>query len=105
MAAAYGILLPNLLDRDETSFYATVQWYVAHASIPVLGHVGVSYEAQQGPVYYVLGAVPEWLFRPLGSETALHAVRALGVPLLVAMVILAYALARRLCPDDSVMPP
>lgn len=103
-ATAYGILLPNLLDRDEASFFATVQWYAAHAWMPVLGHTGVSYEAQQGPGYYIPAAAIEWLFRPLGAETAFHAVRLLGVPLLVGIVILAYLLAARLCPDNRSVP-
>jgi hypothetical protein len=78
LAAVYGIALPNLLDRDEASFYATVQWYATHGSIPVLGHVGVSYEAQQGPGYYVPAAVLQWASQPLGTETAFHVVRAMG---------------------------
>lgn len=104
MALASGVFTPDLLDRDEASYYATVQWYAAHASMPVIGHVGVSYEAQMGPGYYVPAAVVERLLRPLGSEAAFHSVRALGVPLLVVTVILAYLLAGRLWPESRAVP-
>lgn len=104
MAAVYGALLPNLLGRDERSYYKTVLWYAMHASMPVLGHVGVSYEAQQGPGYYAPAALIQWIFRPFGTETAFHFVRALGVPLLVAIVVLAYRLAERLCPSSRSVP-
>jgi hypothetical protein len=104
MAAAYGIFLPNLLDRDESSFYHTVRWYEVHTSMPVLGHVGVSYEAQHGPVYFVPAAAVDSLFRPLGPDVAFHAVRALGFPLLIVIVILAYLLAARLSPGSETVP-
>jgi hypothetical protein len=104
LSAAYGVFLPNLIDRDEASFFSTVHWYATHASMPVLGHAGVSYEAQQGPLYFVPAAVIDRVLQPMGAEVAFHAVRALGIPLLVVIVVLAYLLAARLCPDNRAVP-
>jgi 4-amino-4-deoxy-L-arabinose transferase-like glycosyltransferase len=64
------------------------------------GLPGVSYEAFQPPLYYVLAA-PVFLAVP-DHEVKLHALRALGVALLLVAVGLAWLLTRRLVPADPV---
>lgn len=62
------------------------------------GAVAESYEGVQGPVYYLLMALPYRLARPFGLLTSVYAVRAASVLLSLVAVPVAYALARELFP-------
>lgn len=85
---------------DEPSHFATVMQYADHwGRLPILGHPGVSYEAQNGPVYYLLAAallVP--LRAVLGLHGAFYALRALLLSLGIVEVWLAWAVVRRMAP-------
>lgn len=86
---------------DEPSHFATVVQYADHwGHLPILGRRGVTYEAQQGPVYYVVAAA---LFLPLravlGLHRAFYALRAMLLAVAVAEVWLAWAVVRRMAPQ------
>ena len=76
----YAFVTPAGLPYDEPSHWATVQYYVDHGRMPVLGDAGVSYEAQMGPVAYVADAVIVRIADALGlgAETAFRLVRLFG---------------------------
>ena len=61
VSAALGVLylvaMPPGLPYDEPSHWLNVQYYLEHRRLPVVGDPGVTYEAQMGPVAYVLLAV------------------------------------------------
>jgi D-alanyl-D-alanine carboxypeptidase (penicillin-binding protein 5/6) len=101
LGALHAALIPRFLGLDEFSYYATVKYYAAHHAMPVLGHPGVSYEAQMGPGYYVPTALIYRLFAPLGGGTAFYAVRAFNVALLPVLTLLAFGLGRQIRPDDD----
>jgi 4-amino-4-deoxy-L-arabinose transferase-like glycosyltransferase len=100
-AAVLGALfawrvLPGL-PYDEPSHWSVVRLMGARHELLTLGDPGVSYEAQQGPVAYVLAAILAGIVRLFGGgdDAAFHAVRVLGgVELLAAVAVAARLLAR-----------
>ena len=96
----YAFVTPAGLPYDEPSHWATVQYYVDHGRMPVLGDEGVSYEAQMGPVAYVADAVIVRVADALGlgAETAFRLVRLFGVLQLAALVVVLGALMARVSP-------
>ena len=62
------------------------------------GAMAQSYEGAQGPLYYLLMAVPYRLSRHFGVLASLYGVRAATVVLSLVAVPIAYALARELFP-------
>jgi D-alanyl-D-alanine carboxypeptidase (penicillin-binding protein 5/6) len=101
IGAFYVWIVPPGLPYDEPSHWATVLYYANHARLPVLGDPGVTYEAEQGPVAYVIDAVADRAVRGLGFSTnvAFRVVRLIGLlELLIAAVLIA-ALVRRTVPS------
>jgi D-alanyl-D-alanine carboxypeptidase (penicillin-binding protein 5/6) len=86
------------LPYDEPSHWSTVLYYANHQRMPVLGDPGVTYEAQMGPVAYVVDAFAVHLARAAGlsASTAFHLVRVIGAAELCAAVILVARLTTRL---------
>ncbi len=66
--------------------------------MPVLGHPGVEYEAQQGPVAYVVSALLESVVHGItgSASAAFYSVRLLGGVEFGATAVLAWRLLRRL---------
>ncbi len=52
----FALRVPAGLPYDEPSYWATTQYYALHHRMPVLGHPGVTYEAQHPPLGFVLAA-------------------------------------------------
>jgi hypothetical protein len=101
LGASIGVIYVWLvqpgLPYDEPSHWSTVLYYANHAQLPVLGHSGVTYEAQQGPLAYTLDALLVTLARDLGGSlhTCFRLVRLLGLAELAATVPLIAAITRR----------
>ena len=89
------------LPYDEPSHWSNVLFYADHGTLPILGHATVTYEAQQGPLAYVLDAIIVYMARSAGASasTAFHAIRLLGVLELAGLVLVIVALIRRLIPS------
>ena len=103
VGAVYVWVVSPGLPADEPSHWSTVLYYVYHERMPVLGDPGVSYEAQMGPVAYVLDGTLVRASRGIGLSLALsfRLVRLLGVVELSAMVLVVLALTKRLVPTSS----
>lgn len=101
LGAAYVWVVQPGLPYDEPSHWSTVLYFANHARLPVLGHPGVSYEAQQGPLAYTIDALLVTLARDLGAslDATFRLVRLLGVLELAAAVPLVAAIVRRLTAD------
>jgi uncharacterized membrane protein len=99
VALAYVGLVPAGQPYDEPAHWSNVQYYADHARMPELGTPGVSYEAQQGPVFYALAAV---IARPteaiFSEKAAFYAVRVADALLVGVAVLLTYVLAMSLMP-------
>jgi 4-amino-4-deoxy-L-arabinose transferase-like glycosyltransferase len=106
-AAALGFLLvflvPPNLPYDEPSHVNIVHYYAEHLQMPILGQPGVSYEGQNGPVYYSLAGLALRLTGTAVSSVSLHVVRSLGIPLLLAETLLTYMLARAVAPRSRLL--
>src|SRR5580704_6713329 len=98
VGAVYVWVVSPGLPYDEPSHWSTVLFYADHWSLPVLGHPGVTYEAQMGPVAYVVDAIVVRSARTVGLsvDTAFRLVRLLGVVELAGAVLLVAALTKRL---------
>ncbi len=97
LGAAYIAAMPAGLPYDEPSHWFNVQFYLDHHRMPVVGEAGVTYEAQMGPVAYVLAAL---VAAPFGSaETGFYAARVLGLLQLVALVAVVWRLTRKAMPE------
>ena len=98
LGLAYAFVVPAGLPYDEPSHWATVVYYAKHWSMPVLGHPGVTYEAQMGPVAYYVDAVLVHAVSCVGGgqSAQLHAVRVLGVMELAALVFVLMTMLRQL---------
>ena len=55
--AAYVVFMPPGLPYDEPAHWLNVLWWLDHWAMPTIGDPGTSYEAQMGPVAYVVYAV------------------------------------------------
>jgi 4-amino-4-deoxy-L-arabinose transferase-like glycosyltransferase len=98
MGSIYAWVVKPGLPYDEPSHWSTVLFYVHHGRMPVLGRPGVTYEAQMGPVAYVVDAVIVRVSEAAGASqnTAFHLVRFAGVAELALAVAVLCALTRRL---------
>jgi 4-amino-4-deoxy-L-arabinose transferase-like glycosyltransferase len=98
LGAAYAWIVNPGLPYDEPSHWSTVLYYADHQQLPVLGDPGVTYEAQMGPVAYVIDAFVVHLARNAGlsASAAFHLVRLVGAAELCAAVVLVGMLMRRL---------
>jgi D-alanyl-D-alanine carboxypeptidase (penicillin-binding protein 5/6) len=98
LGSLYAWVVKPGLPYDEPSHWSTVLFYVHHQRLPVLGRPGVTYEAQMGPVAYVVGAIVVRLSEAAGASenTAFHLVRLAGVAELALAVAVLAALTRRL---------
>jgi 4-amino-4-deoxy-L-arabinose transferase-like glycosyltransferase len=99
VALIYVGLVPAGQPYDEPAHWSNVQYYAHQERMPELGKLGVSYEAQMGPIYYALAAA---IARPtealFNEEAAFYAVRVAGVFLVGAAVLLTFALSISLMP-------
>jgi hypothetical protein len=86
LAIVYSVAVPQGLPYDEPAHWANVTFIAEHWRLPVLGDPGTSYEAQMGPVVYVLDAL---LLKAAGflglAASAPWVVRFSGLALLGAM--------------------
>ncbi|WP_084040039.1 glycosyltransferase 87 family protein [Demequina sp. NBRC 110053] len=99
IAVAMIVVMPPGLPYDEPAHWANVTFLLDHGRMPRIGEPGSSYEAQMGPVAYVLYAVVAAPFHLGGSdEAAFYAARALGAVQLVALAVAIGMVARRLLP-------
>jgi 4-amino-4-deoxy-L-arabinose transferase-like glycosyltransferase len=98
LGVAYVWVVRPGLPYDEPSHWSTVLYYANHHRMPVLGDPGVTYEAQMGPVSYVVDACVVVLARAVGlsTATAFHLVRLIGLLEFCAAVVLVGMLMRRL---------
>ena len=94
---AYLLVMPPGLPYDEPSHWFNVEFYLDHRKMPVIDEGGATYEAQMGPIAYVLAALVAAPFD--STETAFYAVRALGVVQLLALVLVARRLTLKTFPD------
>jgi hypothetical protein len=98
LGVVYTAVVPRGLPYDEPSHWANVLFYVRNLSIPRLGDAGVTYEAQMGPVAYVLDAVVAAPLRLLSDPAALYGVRILGVLEHMVLTWLVWRLVGRALP-------
>jgi 4-amino-4-deoxy-L-arabinose transferase-like glycosyltransferase len=102
IGTTYAWVVQPGLPYDEPSHWATVLFYADHGGMPVLGKTGVTYEAQMGPVAYIVDAIIVRAARATGAslDTTFHLVRLVGVVAFAFAVALVGAITRRLC-DQS----
>jgi 4-amino-4-deoxy-L-arabinose transferase-like glycosyltransferase len=99
LGAVYAWVVPPGIPYDEPSHWSTVLYYADHGQMPVLGDPGVAYEAQMGPVAYVVDALVVHVGRAAGFSASgtFHLVRLVGaLELCVGVVLLATLIARLL---------
>lgn len=96
LGALYAFLIEPGLPSDEPAHWLTVLYYAEHWSIPVMGHPGVTYEAQQGPVTYLVDAVFYRIGRAAGLSLigGLRLVRLVSVAELTGAALLLRSLFR-----------
>ena len=75
LGAAAALMVPAGLPYDEPSHWSTVKYFAEHWTLPVLGAPGVTYEGQQTPLYYLMGAA----LAGVTADSAFMAVRLFGV--------------------------
>jgi hypothetical protein len=98
LGAIYAWVVQPGLPYDEPSHWATVLFYADNTTLPVLGDEGVTYEAQMGPVAYVLDATVVRVARAadLSVAATFHLVRLVGAAEFAVAVVLVGRLAKRL---------
>ena len=102
LGAIYAWIVNPGLPYDEPSHWSTVLYYANHHQLPVLGDPGVTYEAQMGPVAYVIDAAVVRLARATGlsAATTFHVVRLVGAVEFCAAVALLALMMRRFFPES-----
>lgn len=102
-ATGYAFLVPPGLPYDEPSHWAYVLHLVQQGDLPVLGVDAVGYEAQMGPIAYVLDAlvVKAWLLVGGTVDSALYVVRLSGLLPLVALAIGVWRVVGGALPDAN----
>lgn len=95
LAGLFVLVVPAGVPYDEPSHWANVVYYLNQKRMPRLGEAGVSYEAQMGPVAYVLDALVAAPLWPISTEAAFYAVRAFGVVQHLLLTVLIWRLADR----------
>ena len=105
-AAGIGVLfaiqVPLGLPYDEPSHWATVLFYATSGRMPELGEPGATYEAQMGPVYYVLASVVVRLTPSSDPVVQAQVLRLIGVALMPVLVLMTARIARQLNPRPVV---
>lgn len=94
---AFALVTPAGLPYDEPSHWNTVRYIAANWRLPVLGEPGVTYEAQQTPLYYMMAAPLSLL------PNGFLAVRLFGVVGHGLVTFLTWLLVRRILPEASVV--
>jgi 4-amino-4-deoxy-L-arabinose transferase-like glycosyltransferase len=105
VGVAYAFYLPSYSAPDEAAHAAYVS-ALAQGHLPVLPTqrrvdvaAGVTYEAFHPPIYYLTATPLYWATR--GEEVrGLRSLRLFNVALFLIVVVLVYALARALLPDE-----
>jgi D-alanyl-D-alanine carboxypeptidase (penicillin-binding protein 5/6) len=93
----FALVTPPGLPYDEPSHFGTVQHYAEHHSMPEMGDDGVTYEAQNGPVYYATAAVSYRVADAVGSRSfAFDVTRVAGAIAWGATLWLTYVCVSRL---------
>lgn len=92
---AFAVVMPAGLPYDEPSHWNTVRYIAANWRLPVLGDPGVTYEAQQAPLYYLMAAPISLL--PNGFLL----VRLFGVVGHGLVVLLTWLIVRRVLPEAA----
>jgi D-alanyl-D-alanine carboxypeptidase (penicillin-binding protein 5/6) len=93
----FAALVPPGLPYDEPSHFGTVEQYAQRRALPVMGDPGVTYEAQNGPVYYASSAaVYEVADGVAGRDAGFYVVRLATLPVWLATLGFTYVLLRRL---------
>lgn len=95
LASSFVFIVPPGVPYDEPSHWANVVYYLTEQRMPRLGEPGVSYEAQMGPVAYVLDALVAAPLWPVSHEAAFYAVRAFGAVQHLLLTVLIWRLAGR----------
>ena len=100
VGVVYAVAVPAGLPYDEPSHWANVAFLMDHGRLYDLRSVGVSYEAQQGPLAYLAYAAPAGLARTIGlSPGSVFTVsRVVGLALLAALVVVIHGLLRQVVP-------
>lgn len=105
VATAIGVLfavrVPLGLPYDEPSHWGTVLFYATNGRMPEIGEPGSSYEAQMGPVYYVLAAAVVRLTPSSEPATQAYVLRLVGVALMPVLVVLTARIGRLLSPRPA----
>jgi Dolichyl-phosphate-mannose-protein mannosyltransferase len=97
LGVAFALRIPHGLPYDEPSYWNVTSFYAQFHRLPVLGHPGVSYEAQHPPLAFVFGAVGRNLGTLFGSaqNAGFTFTRVVGgIELLLAIVVLDRILRR-----------
>ena len=97
LGIVFALRIPHGLPYDEPSYWNVTSFYARFHRMPVLGHPGVTYEAQHPPLAFVFGAVGRNLGTLFGSgrDAGLTATRVVGgIELLLAVVVLERILRR-----------
>jgi hypothetical protein len=100
LGVIYIAVMPPGLPYDEPSHWLNVQFYLEHRRMPVIGEPGVTYEAQMGPVAYVVSAIAAAPWWQASHEAAFYAIRTLGLLELIALVTLVWRLTRKALPGQ-----
>lgn len=98
LGGLYVALVPPGLPYDEPAHWGNAVFYLDQQRMPVLGEPSATYEAQHGPVAYLLYALAAWPFRYLGDGAAFYAARAVLFTAHIVLVCLTWTLIRRLVP-------
>ena len=98
-ALFFVVVVPPGLPYDEPAHWANVLHIVNHGSLPKLGDKDVSYEAQMGPVAYLLDALVAVPLMFFGQEPAFYGVRMLGVFEHLLLVALLFKLLSQITPS------
>lgn len=104
VGVAFVIVVPPGLPYDEPSHWENVLYYAQHGRMPRIGDPAVSYEAQMGPLAYVVDALVAAPLRSFGNEAAFYAVRVVGLLELLAFAVLVSRQARRATPHLHAAP-
>ncbi|NHC15346.1 hypothetical protein [Motilibacter deserti] len=99
LGAVYVGLVPRGLPYDEPSHWLNVMHIAEDWTLPRLGQPDVTYQAQQGPLAYALGAVVLAVTRWIAGDLAgFYAVRTLGLAELLALGAVTASLVTRALP-------
>ena len=101
LGAFFVAFMPAGLPYDEPSHWANVLFYADQARLPELGEAGVTYEAQQGPVAYVMDAAVAAPLRLISDSAAFYGVRVLGLLEHLLLTWLIWRIALRALPQKA----